>query len=290
MAVSSLAYVGFNVADMPRWHALLSGVYGAQRVQDEGGVSKYRVDSFEHRITLEEASNESVGFVGWELEDQAALEALAAKLKAAGVAVEQGSKALCAERNYSHIYTYTDPHLMVPAEIATGPLITDATFTPARDIAPLNVNQEVGLGHLVFWVGDLEKAAAFYKDVLGFKTSDTMAWDDNDAVFMHCNKRHHTIALMAAAPGREAGKLGHLMLESTAQDDVGAGYDLARDAGFTIMLEPGKHTNDLMQSFYLETPSGFWMEYGFGGRLIEGEWTVEHYDAPMLWGHRMVGQ
>lgn len=288
MAISSLAYVGFNVTDMPRWHALLCGVFGAELAEDSGGVSKFRVDRYRHRITLENAASDSVGFIGWELADVAALEDMVSKLRAEGVAVEKASEALCQARNFSQIYTFTDPHLMMPTEIATGPVHANMFFKPSRDVAPFNVDQEVGLGHLVIWVADLQAGVKFYTDVLGFKVSDTMAWDDNEAVFMHCNKRHHTIALMAEAEGRPAGKLGHLMLEGTAQDDVGRGYDLARDAGFNIMLEPGKHTNDLMQSFYLETPSGFWMEYGFGGRLIEGEWTIEHFDAPMLWGHRMV--
>lgn len=288
MAISSLAYVGFKVTDMPRWQALLKGVYGAEIVSDVGGTSKFRVDGYHHRITLETAASDAVGFVGWELGTTAALEAIVQRLDETGIDVKAAPAALCADRNYSAVYTFTDPHLMVTAELAAGPINTKAAFTPSRAIAPFNVDAKLGLGHLVFWVADLDEAVAFYKDVLGFKTSDTMAWDDNEAVFMHCNKRHHTIALMAQADGRPAGKLGHLMLESTAQDDVGTGYDLARDMNFNIMLEPGKHTNDLMQSFYLETPSGFWMEYGFGGRLIEGEWTVEHYDAPMLWGHRMV--
>jgi hypothetical protein len=43
-----------------------------------------------------------------------------------------------------------------------------------------------------------------------------------------------------------------------------------------------------MQSFYLKTPSGFWVEYGYGGREIGPDWEVRNYDQPMLWGHRMV--
>ena len=29
----------------------------------------------------------------------------------------------------------------------------------------------------------------------------------------------------------------------------------------------GTHTNDRMTSFYVRTPSGFEIEYGFGGRI-----------------------
>ena len=49
----------------------------------------------------------------------------------------------------------------------------------------------------------------------------------------------------------------------------------------------GRHTNDLMTSFYVRTPSGFEIEYGTGGRLIDDDtWKVGAYDAQSLWGHR----
>jgi hypothetical protein len=50
----------------------------------------------------------------------------------------------------------------------------------------------------------------------------------------------------------------------------------------------GRHTNDLMTSFYVRTPSGFEIEYGYGGVLIEDEasWQVDTYDAISLWGHK----
>lgn len=70
-------------------------------------------------------------------------------------------------------------------------------------------------------------------------------------------------------------------------DDVGYGYDIVRDLGIPVTIEPGKHSNDHMQSFYLQTPSGFWIEYGFGGREIGPDWEIKSYDQPMLWGHRV---
>jgi hypothetical protein len=54
------------------------------------------------------------------------------------------------------------------------------------------------------------------------------------------------------------------------------------------MLDMGKHSNDHMQSFYVFTPSGFAIEYGFGGRHIGEDWEVKTYDAPMIFGHRMA--
>jgi hypothetical protein len=43
-----------------------------------------------------------------------------------------------------------------------------------------------------------------------------------------------------------------------------------------------------MTSFYVRTPSGFEIEYGTGGRLIDdATWTIGAYDAQSLWGHRL---
>lgn len=296
MTVSSLGYAAFNVSDKPAWTDLLTSVFGLQMLEredggEDSGAVDVRLDDYHHRITLYPESEDGVAVLGWEVNSREKLDALAEKLRAQGISVEEGSAELCDERKMAEIYRFTEPHLDVATEIAYGPIGNNATFEPSRDIAPLNVGSDVGLGHVVFWTADLKATVNFYVDVMGFKVSDTMAWDDNDAVFLHCNKRHHTLAVMAEAEGRPAGALGHIMLESTSLDDVGTGYDIVRNKNIPLALEPGKHTNDLMQSFYLKTPSGFWMEYGYGGRLIESDdWEVEHYDAPMLWGHRMAQQ
>ena len=82
--------------------------------------------------------------------------------------------------------------------------------------------------------------------------------------------------------------MGHIMIEAQSLDDVGRAYDIVRDKNIPLMLEMGKHTNDLTHSFYLFTPSGFAIEYGYGGRLIDdATWEVRSYDSPKLWGHKM---
>jgi hypothetical protein len=49
----------------------------------------------------------------------------------------------------------------------------------------------------------------------------------------------------------------------------------------------GRHTNDFMTSFYARSPSGFMIEYGWGGRSIDPEnWEPFECDyGPSLWGH-----
>jgi hypothetical protein len=49
----------------------------------------------------------------------------------------------------------------------------------------------------------------------------------------------------------------------------------------------GRQTNDHMTSFYAASPSGFMVEYGWGGRSIDdATWKVEEMvHGPSLWGH-----
>jgi len=49
----------------------------------------------------------------------------------------------------------------------------------------------------------------------------------------------------------------------------------------------GRHTNDHMLSFYMRTPSGFEVEYGWGARTVDdAAWHVQRHQAPSIWGHR----
>lgn len=288
MGVDSLGYVGFNVTRMADWKALLEGVFGLEPRRREGSdATYYRLDEYHHRITMYPAAQDSVAVVGWEVGSVEGLEELADELRRRGVTLEAGSAQQCDERKVKQLYRYTCPMIGCPTEIYYGPLVSNTPFAPSRGVSGFKTGT-LGLGHVAFWVKDQPATVEFYREVMGFDISDYIAWDDNDAVFLHCNPRHHTLALMAEAEGRPAGRFQHLMLEARALDDVGYGYDIARDLGIPVAIEPGKHSNDHMQSFYLKSPSGFWIEYGFGGREIGPDWEVRNYDQPMLWGHRMV--
>jgi len=118
--------------------------------------------------------------------------------------------------------------------------------------------------------------------VLGLRLSDYMV-KPFKIYFFHVNLRHHSFAVL------ETGHNGihHLMVELFMLDDVGQAYDLAsREEGRTATTL-GRHTNDFMTSFYSRTPSGFLVEYGWGGRSIDPDtWKpAEMTYGPSLWGH-----
>ena len=87
-------------------------------------------------------------------------------------------------------------------------------------------------------------------DVLGFRLSDHIEMGLS-LRFLHCNSRHHTVALSAVL-----GMVGlhHLMLEVNDVDDVGGALDLVNEREIPVAMGLGRHTNDFMTSFYVRTP------------------------------------
>jgi catechol 2,3-dioxygenase-like lactoylglutathione lyase family enzyme len=137
---------------------------------------------------------------------------------------------------------------------------------------------------VVLTVENITPVMAFYVDVLGFKLSDYIEKPFR-AYFFHVNPRHHSLALI------ETGGNGmhHLMVEMFSLDDVGQSYDVAL-AEDRVNVTLGRHTNDLMTSFYAKTPSSFMVECGWGGREVDpATWQpVEMTHGPSLWGHERV--
>ena len=89
--------------------------------------------------------------------------------------------------------------------------------------------------------------------------------------------------------------MNHMMVELYSLDDVGQGYDLALTNRDQIVATLGRHSNDLMTSFYMDTPSNFFVEYGWGGRDVDDDtWQPKELTTlASFWGHeglfRMVG-
>ena len=138
------------------------------------------------------------------------------------------------------------------------------------------------MGHAVLHVKNINDVIPFYRDVLGFRLSDYMTRPFN-AYFFHANPRHHSIAFIET--GRNATH--HLMVELFNLDDVGQCYDLALGEEGRIGVTLGRHINDEVTSFYSNTPSGFMVEYGWGGRVIDVDnWQPEEVTwGPSMWGH-----
>lgn len=184
--------------------------------------------------------------------------------------------------------SFDDP-FGLPLEIYYGASEAfEKPFLPGASVSGF-LTDEQGLGHFVRCVPDSDKALAFYTQVLGFQLSDVIYMKIGPdvtvpAYFLHCNERHHTLAI-AAFPLPK--RIHHFMLEVGSLDDIGFAFDRV-DADGLITATLGRHTNDHMVSFYAATPSGFEVEYGWGARSVDRSWAVVRYDSTSMWGHKPV--
>lgn len=280
--IRSFAYVGFTSPAAAQWRSFGTEVLGAQLVDRADGAVALRVDDRAERIVVHPGDVDDVAYLGWDCGDGAGLDDAVARVRAAGIDVADEPD-VAAVRHVAALASFTDP-LGFRHELTHG-LAAAGAFTPGRPMSGFLTGDQ-GLGHMVLLVPDLDAAMQFLTGVLGFLVSDHIEVTEAGMSlrFLHCNARHHTLAL-AAVPGLVG--VHHLMLEVVDVDDVGRALDIVNERGLLLSMSLGRHTNDLMTSFYVRTPSGFEIEYGAGGRLIDdATWTVETYDAMSLWGHK----
>jgi biphenyl-2,3-diol 1,2-dioxygenase/3,4-dihydroxy-9,10-secoandrosta-1,3,5(10)-triene-9,17-dione 4,5-dioxygenase len=279
--------MGFGISDTDAWRAFATDFLGFQLVERKDGAVDCRMDDYAFRIRLHPDGLDDVLYMGWEVADAEGLDALRHRLRTAGVEFAEGSSEQAAERHVHAFIRFNDPDGL-QLEAFYGPLQrTNAPF-----VSPLGVRfltGEQGLGHAVLIVKDRAVSEAWYRDVLGFRLSDYINAElpggfPLSFTFMRCNPRHHSIAFCALAFPK---RMQHFMVEVDSIDDLGRSIYRAQEQGRHNSLTFGRHSNDLMLSSYYATPSGFEVEYGYGGLAIdEDSWHVRTHDAPSAWGHK----
>ena len=286
--IKGLGYIGCEVTDFDAWDGLLDTVYGLEKRGDSGkSVRQYRMDDNHHRLALHKSNNNKLKYIGWEVEFQGDLENLAAELTDKGLEITRGSAELCEQRAVMDLFVVKGPD-DIPLEIFFGPVQDFKPFTPKRGMEGYNTG-DLGMGHIVLATADRPASVKWYEDNFGFRLSDHIFWDDIQATFLHCNPRHHSLAFMNPVGPMKPGDLGHFMFESLSINDVGRAYDIVHEHKVPLALTLGRHTNDHMMSFYIYSPSGWWIEYGHGARLIDdAEWEPKFYNSPKIWGHEMM--
>ncbi|HZP45675.1 MAG TPA: VOC family protein [Candidatus Binataceae bacterium] len=290
-SVTQMGYLGLNVSDVAQWERFATEILGLQAAGEApDGARLLRMDENHHRFILQQNAADDLAFIGWEVSDEPALRELAGQLRAAGVEVRTGSPELAQARGVVELLQFKDPN-GIASEAYFGPLMNfQEPFQSPRPISGFETGI-MGLGHMVIRVDDAAQSLHFYRDLLGMKISDLVDMRMRrgqpfglSITFLHCNPRHHTLAF-GQLPGTK--RLHHFMLQVRTIDDVCSTMYLCEDRGVPIAATLGRHTNDHMVSFYLRTPSGFEVEYGYGARVIDDAvWKVQRHESGSIWGHR----
>lgn len=280
MAICALGYLGVRSDRLDDWSNFASGLLGMQQIDQGGQALAFRMDDRKQRLVVSNEPGDTLACIGWEVEHPDDLEAYAARLDAADIEVNWGSSQLADRRFVGRLLVCHDPDGNC-VELFHNPMIADEPFKPGRPISGFKTGP-LGMGHAVLHVIEADRLLWFYRDVLQFKVSD-YGFDPYPLYFFHVNGRHHSFAM--AGTGRRG--FHHFMVEFLNMDDVGQGYDLAQLEEDKIAFTLGKHTNDWMFSYYANTPSDFFVESGWGGRVIDPEtWEPqETFVGPSYWGH-----
>ena len=283
MTLKSLGYIGLHAANVDDWLAYGTRLLGMQVADKSANTLALRMDDRKQRVIVHADGGEGAAFLGFEVADSAALDALAARLEAHKVGVARGARALADERHVADLIVFNDP-VGNRIEVFRGPEIAGEAFTPGRAISGFRTGP-LGMGHVVITAARSDDIIPFYRDVLGFRLSDFFVRPVK-VHFFHLNPRHHTLGIL------ESGKNGihHMMVEVNFLDDVGQGYDIAQMTPDLVRQTLGRHINDHMTSFYSANPSNFMVEYGWGGRSIDPDsWQPQEVvEGPSLWGHERL--
>ena len=166
MAIQALGYIGLHATSLEDWSGFATGVLGLQLAGRSNAELSFRMDDRSQRLVVARDATDGPAFFGWEVADAAALDAMAARLEAAGHRVARGDAALCDRRRVRGLVATADP-FGNRVELVHGPEVSDAPFTPGRTLSGFRTGP-LGMGHAVMLVQDIAAGLAFYRDVLGF--------------------------------------------------------------------------------------------------------------------------
>ncbi|MGF7130120.1 3,4-dihydroxy-9,10-secoandrosta-1,3,5(10)-triene-9,17-dione 4,5-dioxygenase [Paraburkholderia sp. EB58] len=288
--VRALGYVVVQSANVETWRGYAENVLGMQAHDAAHGALYLKMDERDFRYLVVPGDADRYFASGWELPDAVALEDAVRALERAGVEPVRASAQDAALRRVQAMVWCVDPsgnrH-----EFYWG---VRAEFR--RFVSPLGVSGfvtgQMGLGHTVLPAPQFDLTDTFVREVLGFELSDIfrVKFTDDPAEpekrihFMHCkNARHHSLAIMEMAV--PSGCI-HVMAEVDSMDEVGRALDRMAAQGVKLSATLGRHCNDHMISFYMKTPGGFDLEYGYGGLTVDwAQHTVFEATRVSLWGH-----
>ncbi|MBB2941140.1 3,4-dihydroxy-9,10-secoandrosta-1,3,5(10)-triene-9,17-dione 4,5-dioxygenase [Actinoplanes lutulentus] len=292
--IRSLGYLRVESTDLPAWQEFGTKILGMSPGRGPSEKSLYlRMDSLPARIVVTPGSRDRLVATGWEVADFSALARLRDVLESAGVAVKPVDD--LGDRRVAEAFAVDDPSGN-RLEFFCGAALDTRPF--ASPYGTTFVTGEQGMGHAVLPATDDAASLRFYTEVLGFRLRDSMrlhpemiGLPPSDTPlwmrFLGCGPRHHSIAF---APIPAPTGMVHLMMETASIDDVGRAIDRCGRHKAPMISTLGRHANDEMISFYVRTPSGFDIEYGYGGLTVDDPtWVARETTSHSVWGHRFFG-
>ncbi len=289
MQLKSSGYIGIASPNYKVWEELGPSVFGFGLAQTDSEDSVFlRLDDRHHRIAVHRGDHDCLSYLGWEVAGEREVDTAAEELLAAGLPAVEGTAEECSTRRVERFVHTVDP-AGYRHEIYFGHQEKYRSFQSAWPQHQGFMTGDVGYGHVVLMVPDAAAMRTFLMDILGFRLTDMTTGPMGQACFYRLNRRHHSLAV-GEVPGTRA--LHHVMVQVLDVDDLGVAADKVAERIDTVgdlkmNMTLGRHSTDRMLSFYVNTPTGFAIEYGWGAVDIDEEnWNTTRSEFPAeVWGH-----
>ena len=270
-----LAYVRVAAPD-PRAHARFAEeIVGLQRADDDGETCALRADGRARTLVFSRSLPTGIAVEAW---DEAALPALAARLKSAGFdATVVTADEARARRVRAALSTKDASGNAV--EIVAGPEYRGRRACPGRDAG---VN---GLGNVGLKSCDLEGDLRFWR-ALGAEPSDYAG----AVAYLALDEAHHRIALY---PSKDSGLL-YLAFSVASFDDVMRGRYFLAERQIRIVQGPGRQPASEQAFLHFRGPDGLLYAYVHGMARRAADRSAPRQfgagaDGLCAWGSRADG-
>lgn len=292
--VRNLGYIIIEAKDPQAWADFAVSPMGAMSHTGEDNTVYIRLDHYKYRLLVVPSERDGLFASGWATANHAEyLRARDHVTETWGV-VRDGTADECRLRAVEGFFSFQDPagnrH-----EVAWGRTRDAKPFISPSGIDHF-VTGDMGFGHVVLPCGKAyDECMEFYQKVLRFEYSDffrvppafdTGVKEGARVHFFHPeNVRQHSLAIGEMT--NDAG-IAHFEVEVPSLDDVGRAIDQASQRGL-VARTLGRHVNDSVVSFYIRTPGGFLLEYGYDGEQVDWD-THEVMNIPQgsHWGHQWI--
>jgi 2,3-dihydroxybiphenyl 1,2-dioxygenase len=293
----SLGYAVVASQRLTDWRRFGADALGLHVDELTTDTTRFRLDDHACRLLIQRGPSEDVTALGWQVDDQATVDVLLARVADAGLPVTEGSDEECAVRGVERLWRVPGPK-GTATEIYTRATTSES---PLRMLQDGFVTGAAGLGHVAITAQRPEQIRAYYASIFDARLSDwvheRIAGLPLRIRFLRVNERHHSVAIagihgLGVDPIRTA--IQHLNTQVTTLDGMLAAYERVIDHGFRMQWSVGQHTNDRELSFYCVTPSGFEWELGWNPIVVTPEqeltWAPRTYDSISIWGHTPIGE
>ncbi len=268
MTISGIDSIIYDVSDLTLVRRFFSD-WGLHLAEEGYSGATYRC-ARRGTVVLQRSETPAVEVI-WAVDSKASLDALASDLDGDRDVRVDGNGTVHTNDDSGHAMGFRVASVVGDEAFAAGRRAPNERFEPPSAVSPNR------LGHVVYLVSDnLDQAAAFYRERLGFKLSDTIR-GRGDFMRAPGSSDHHSLLLTTR---KDQSGFNHVGFQVDGLDDMMLGGKIMESRGWKTSFGPGRHLLGSNLFWYFESPTGGETEYYADMDVLTDDWK------PGIWEPR----